>query len=73
MERHVGTVVWFNSAKAFGFLNAGTRPDVSCHFSAIEAEGYKELSDGDAVEFSIVTSPGGKPQAENVIRRDAKR
>jgi len=59
-----GTVKWFNAAKGFGFISPddGT-PDVFVHFSAIEGSGYKELTEGQKVEFE--SQPGQKgPQAK---------
>ncbi len=63
-ERKVGTVKWFNDQKGYGFL-ATDGPDVFVHHSAIQAEGYKSLAEGDRVEFSIEQGPKG-PAAANV-------
>jgi len=62
-----GKVKWFNSAKGYGFVapDAGG-DDVFVHFSAINGEGYRQLSEGDKVEFDVVTGKKGKPQAANV-------
>ncbi len=68
MSRVYGTVKWFNNAKGFGFLGVEGKPDVFVHFSAIQAEGYKSLKEGDEVEFEIITGTTGKPQADNVRR-----
>lgn len=65
-ERVQGKVKWFNASKGYGFLE---RPDgeadVFVHFSAIQAEGFKVLDEGDEVEFEVVDGPKG-PQAANV-------
>jgi cold shock protein len=66
-ERIQGTVKWFNSSKGFGFIAREGGKDVFVHFSAISMEGYKNLAEGDKVEFSIEDSPKG-PQAANVVK-----
>ncbi len=66
-ERVTGTVKWFNAQKGFGFIERQGGPDVFVHHSAIQSEGYRELSEGERVEFEIVQGPKG-PQANNVIR-----
>lgn len=63
MER--GTVKWFNESKGFGFIERENKEDVFVHFSAIQGEGYKTLSEGQTVEFEIVKSQKGI-QASNV-------
>ena len=61
-----GSVKWFNDAKGYGFLTPdGSATDVFVHFSAIEADGFKSLTDGDRVEFEVVKGQKG-PQAANV-------
>jgi cold shock protein len=62
-----GTVKWFNNAKGYGFIGREGGPDVFVHYSAITAEGYKSLQEGDAVEFEIAQGPKG-PQAANVTK-----
>jgi len=62
-----GTVKWFNNAKGFGFIGRDEGPDVFVHYSALVAEGYKSLQEGDAVEFEIVDGQKG-PQAANVVK-----
>ncbi len=62
-----GTVKWFNDSKGFGFIEQETGGDVFVHFSAIAGNGFKSLSEGDAVEFDVVNGPKGL-QAANVSR-----
>src|SRR5712692_5452994 len=60
-----GTVKWFNATKGYGFIQRQSGEDVFVHFSAIQAEGYKTLNEGQAVEFEVRKGPKGL-QAENV-------
>jgi CspA family cold shock protein len=61
-----GTVKWFNDAKGFGFISVdGESKDIFVHHSAIQASGFKSLSEGQKVEFEIVQGQKG-PAAENV-------
>ena len=61
-----GTVKWFSTEKGYGFISPddGT-PDVFVHFSAISGEGYRNLDDGQRVEFEVTQGPKG-PQAASV-------
>ena len=61
-ERKVGTVKWFNDQKGYGFLTTDGG-DVFVHHSAIQAEGYQSLAEGDRVEFSIEQGPKGQAAA----------
>ncbi len=62
-----GTVKWFNESKGFGFISPedGSK-DVFVHFSAIQADGFKVLKDGQSVSFNVEDGPKG-PQATNVV------
>ena len=63
-----GTVKWFNDAKGFGFITQESGPDVFVHQSAIIADGFRSLSEGDQVEFEVTKGPKGL-QAANVRKR----
>ncbi|MFD2829061.1 cold-shock protein [Corticicoccus populi] len=61
-----GTVKWFNGEKGFGFITQDAGEDVFVHFSAIQADGYKTLEEGQKVSFDIEEGQRG-PQATNVV------
>jgi CspA family cold shock protein len=65
-DRKVGTVKWFNGTKGYGFLSQEGGPDVFVHYSAIQGDGYRNLEEGQKVEFSIEKGPKGL-QAANVV------
>ena len=62
-----GTVKWFNNEKGFGFITRENGPDVFVHHTAILADGFRTLNEGDRVSFEVVTGPKGL-QARNVVR-----
>jgi len=64
-ERITGTVKWFNGSKGYGFISREGGPDVFVHFSAIQADGYRNLQEGQKVEFNVENGPKGL-QATNV-------
>jgi CspA family cold shock protein len=63
-ERVVGTVKWFNGDKGYGFLAREGGPDVFVHYSAIQAEGFRNLTEGQKVEFTIEKGPKGLQAAD---------
>ena len=66
-ERIVGTVKWFNGNKGYGFIAREGGEDVFVHYSAIQGEGYRNLDEGQRVEFTIERGPKGL-QAVNVVK-----
>jgi CspA family cold shock protein len=64
-DRETGTVKWFNDSKGFGFIEREGGEDVFVHFSSIRGEGFKTLSDGQKVEFTLGQGQKG-PQALDV-------
>jgi CspA family cold shock protein len=65
-DRIIGTVKWFNGDKGYGFLARENAPDVFVHFSAIQSGGFRTLSEGQRVEFTVEKGPKGL-QAANVV------
>lgn len=65
-EKVLGTVKWFNGSKGFGFIEREDGDDVFVHFTAIQADGYRTLEEGQRVEFEIEQGPKGL-QAANVV------
>lgn len=63
--REKGTVKWFNNDKGFGFIQREKGDDVFVHFKAISSDGYKSLSEGQLVEFTVTQGQKGL-QAEDV-------
>ena len=66
MSTITGTVKWFNESKGYGFIEQESGPDVFAHFSAIQASGFKTLTEGQKVEFEITQGEKG-PQASNIV------
>ncbi len=60
-----GKVKWFNDAKGYGFIETSEGKDIFVHYSAIQKDGFKTLSEGQQVMFEIVDGAKG-PQAANV-------
>lgn len=65
-EREIGVVKWFNAAKGYGFIAREGKEDVFVHYSAIRAEGFRKLIEGQRVEFSLEETPKGL-QATDVV------
>lgn len=62
----VGTVKWFNPDKGYGFIAREDGEDLFVHYSEIDMEGFKTLTEGQEVQFEITTGQNGKLQASNV-------
>ncbi len=65
-ERITGTVKWFDASKGYGFVSREGGSDVFVHQSAIQAEGYRSLAEGQRVEFEVEQGPKGA-KASNVV------
>jgi len=66
-ERINGTVKWFNGTKGYGFIEREGGPDVFVHFSAIQGDGFKNLQEGQKVEFNVEQGPKGLQAADVVV------
>lgn len=66
-----GTVKWFSNQKGYGFIEYGDGEDIFVHFTGIQMEGFRKLSEGQAVEFRAVEGSRGL-QATDVIPLDEK-
>lgn len=64
-EVEEGVVKWFNTSKGYGFIGREKAPDVFVHYSGIAGDGYRNLNEGDRVEFTVVKGTKG-PQAIDV-------
>ena len=69
--RVTGTVKWFNRVKGFGFITPESGEDVFVHYSAIRGDGYRNLDEGDKVEFTVKPGPKGL-SAEDVTKVSAE-
>lgn len=54
-----GRVKWFNNTKGYGFIEYKEKEDIFVHYSAIKSSGYKTLSEGDQVQFELITTSKG--------------
>jgi CspA family cold shock protein len=66
-DRVEGVVKWFNTSKGYGFIQQQNGPDVFVHYSAVVSEGFRNLDEGDRVEFTIEQGPKGL-QASRVVK-----
>jgi len=66
-EQIIGTVKWFNGSKGYGFIARDGGDDVFVHYNAISGEGFRNLDEGDQVQFEVVMGPKGA-QAANVVK-----
>jgi CspA family cold shock protein len=67
-ERTTGTVKWFNGAKGYGFIEQEAGPDVFVHHSAIRGEGFRNLEEGQSVEFNVERGPKGLQATDVAVR-----
>ena len=65
-EKEQGTVKWFNGSKGYGFIERDSGEDVFVHYTSIQQDGYRSLTEGQRVEF-IVTQGEKGPQAQEVV------
>ena len=63
-----GNVKWFNAKKGYGFISSETGEDVFVHFSAIQGGGFKNLDEGQEVEFEVEKDDKGF-KAKNVVKK----
>ena len=66
-DKEQGTVKWFNGAKGYGFIERDAGGDIFVHYTAIVGDGFRNLEEGERVEFSVVESDKG-PQAQDVVK-----
>lgn len=65
--REQGIVKWFNNEKGYGFVSRDSGGDIFVHQSAIQAEGFRSLAEGDKIEFEVEHGPKGL-RAQNVVK-----
>ncbi|MFC2029402.1 cold-shock protein [Chloroflexota bacterium] len=63
-EKETGTVKWFNGSKGFGFIERQAGDDVFVHYSAIQGDGFRNLDEGQRVEFNVTQGPKGLQASE---------
>jgi CspA family cold shock protein len=63
-DRQTGTVKWFNGGKGYGFIEREDGPDVFVHYSSIRGDGFRNLDEGQQVEFTIEQGPKGLQAAD---------
>ncbi len=68
-DRVTGTVKWFNGAKGFGFIAREGGEDVFVHYTAIRGEGFKNLEEGQSVEFEVTQGKKGLQATDVVVLR----
>ncbi len=66
-ERITGTVKWFNGSKGYGFIEREDGEDVFVHYSAIQGDGFRNLNEGQRVEFTVEQGPKGLQAADVTI------
>jgi cold shock protein len=64
VEKEKGTVKWFNERKGYGFISRESGDDIFVHHSAIQAQGFRTLNEGDRVEFVVTTGQKGPAAAD---------
>ncbi len=67
-ERKNGTVKWFNEAKGYGFIQQESGPDLFVHHSAIRGQGFRNLEEGQSVEFNVEQGPKGLQATDVTVR-----
>jgi CspA family cold shock protein len=66
-DREIGTVKWFNNGKGYGFIEREEGDDLFVHYTAIQADGYRSLEEGQQVEFTVEQGPKGLQAAQVTI------